>query len=69
MDTNLTESEVNGLTKLLVATDAHISYDLMGTPDEVHFTLAQLMKYTDIITMLVINNYDAMVKDEEDDVQ
>lgn len=69
MDTNLTESEVNGLTKLLVATDAHISYDLMGTPDEVHFTLPQLIKYTDIITMLVINNYDAMVKDEEDGVE
>jgi hypothetical protein len=69
MDTNLTESEVNGLTKLLVATDAHISYDLMGTPDEVHFTLSQLMKYTDLVTMLVINNYDELVKDIEDGVE
>jgi hypothetical protein len=69
MDTNLTESEVNGLIKILVETDAHISYDLMGTPDEVHFTLPQLMKFTDLVTMLVINNYDALVKDIEDGVE
>ena len=69
MDTPLTEAEVNGLIKILVETDAHISYDLMGAPDEVHFTLPQLMKFTDIVTMLVINNYDSLVKDIEDGVE
>jgi hypothetical protein len=69
MERTLTEVEAHNLTQILVKTDAHISYDLLGTPDEVHFTLPQLIKYTDIITMLVINNYDEMVKDEEDGVQ
>ena len=69
MERTLTEAEAHNLTQILVKTDANISYDLMGTPDEVHFTLPQLIKYTDIITMLVINNYDAMVKDIEDGVE
>jgi hypothetical protein len=69
MDTEMTDAEYEGLTKLLNIAGADVSYSMLGQPDEAIFTIPQLIKFIDIISLVVTNNIEQFAQTKEDDVQ
>jgi hypothetical protein len=69
MDTEMTDAEYAGLDKLLIKVGADVSYSLLGHPDEVIFTIPQLIMFMDIIANLMKDNIEQFTQTKEDDVQ
>lgn len=69
MDTEMTDEDYKLLTRLLNKVEADVSYSMLGQPDEVIFTIPQLIMFMDIITHLVLTNTEELAQPKEDDVQ
>ena len=59
MDTNeMNPQQVNNLEIILEKSGANISYGIDGKPDEVMMNMEALIKYTDLVIFLTLDNYD-----------
>jgi len=65
----MTFVEYEGLAKLLKIAGADVSYSLLGQPDEVIFTIPQLITFIDILIEITTKNAEKFAQLKEDDVQ
>lgn len=61
----LAEKDIEVLNKILVKLGVEVRYDLLGAPDEIIFDLDQLIRYTDFMVNVALDNQEEITKPEE----